>query len=111
MKKAYSTPNLRVANVDLNQKVQRIAVLGGSGEDFYEQALAKGAELYITGDISYHGAQDMIREGLPFIDPGHYIENIFVGKMTDLLKKWNHEEEWAIEIVPSRKQKDVFKFK
>lgn len=111
VKVAYSIPDLRVANVDLNKKVQKIAILGGSGEKYYKQAQAEGAELYITGDISYHGAQDIIREGLAFIDAGHFIENIFVKEMTELLKKWNQEENWDIEIVPSTRQKDVFKFK
>lgn len=111
VKDAYSTPTIRTSNLNLEQKIQRIAILGGSGEKYYKQALAQGADLYITGDIGYHGAQDMIREGLPFIDPGHFIENIFVEKMTKMLKKWNEEEEWNIEIIPSTSQKDVFTFK
>lgn len=111
VKDAYSIPTVRTANIDLNQKVQRIAILGGSGEKYYKQALAQGADLYITGDISYHSAQDMIREGLPFIDPGHFIENIFVKKMTEKLNTWKEIEKWPIEIIPSTAQKDVFKFK
>lgn len=111
VKKAYSTPTVRTANMDLEQPVQRVAILGGSGEKYYKQALAQGADLYITGDIGYHGAQDMIREGLPFIDPGHFIENIFVEKMTELLSEWKEVENWNIEIFPSTTQKDVFRFK
>lgn len=53
----------------------------------------------------------MIRDGLPFIDPGHFIENIFVEKMTEKLKKWKEEENWSLEIIPASKQKDVFTFK
>lgn len=111
VKDAYSTPAVRTANIDLEQKVQRIAILGGSGEKYYKQALAQGADLYITGDIGYHGAQDMIREGLAFIDPGHFIENIFVEKMTKMLNEWNEAEKWDIEVIPSTSQKDVFTFK
>lgn len=111
VKEAYSTATVRTANIDLEQKVQRIAILGGSGEKYYKQALAQGAELYITGDIGYHGAQDMIREGLAFIDPGHFIENIFVERMTKVLSEWNEVEDWKIEIIPSTTQKDVFTFK
>lgn len=111
VKDAYSTPAVRTANIDLEQNVQRIAILGGSGEKYYKQALAQGAELYVTGDIGYHGAQDMIREGLAFIDPGHFIENIFVENMTKMLNEWKEIENWEIEIIPSTTQKDVFKFK
>ncbi len=111
LKSQLDVPNVRVANVDLSQEVKRIAILGGSGEKYYKEALSKGADLYITGDISYHGAQDMIREGLPFIDPGHFIEKIFVEKMTDKLAEWNEELHWEIEVIPSISQRDVFKFK
>lgn len=111
VKKAYSVDHLRISNMKLNKKIKKVAVLGGSGEKYYQQALAQDADVYITGDISYHGAQDMMREGLAFIDPGHFIENIFVGKMTSMLKEWNEEENWKIDIIPSTKQEDVFKFK
>ena len=111
VKQAYNVPFVRHANLDLEQKIKKIAVLGGSGEKYYKKALEKEADLYITGDISYHGAQDMIRDGLPFIDPGHFIENIFVEKMTKEIIKWSEAENWSLEITPSTKQEDVFKFR
>lgn len=110
VKEKFNLDSVRLANINLDQKVSRIAILGGSGEGYYKDALNKGAELFITGDVSYHGAQDMIRDGLPFIDPGHFIENIFVEEMTEKLKKWNATEKWDIEVLSSEFQKDVFKF-
>lgn len=111
VKEVYDVPKVRYANVDLETKVRKIAIVGGSGEKYYKQALEKEADLYITGDISYHGAQDMIRDGLPFIDPGHFIEHIFVDKMTNKMKEWKQEENWTIDIIPAITQEDVFKFK
>lgn len=111
VKKAYAVNGVRISNTASQDKIKKVAILGGSGEKYYQEALKHGADLYITGDISYHGGQDMIRDGLSFIDPGHYIENIFVKKMTAILKKWNQEENWGIKILASEKQKDVFKFK
>lgn len=111
VKNAFDRPNIRYANMEIKKPIQRVAILGGSGEKYYKQALSKGADLYITGDISYHGAQDMIREGLPFIDAGHFIENIFVDKMTKIMEKWNEEENWEIEVISATSQKDVFGFK
>ena len=111
VKEVFDIPYVRYANVDLESKIQKVAILGGSGEKYYRQALEKGADLYITGDVSYHGAQDMIRDGLPFIDAGHYIENIFVEKMTEFLNTWQKENQWGIEVLPATSQVDVFKFK
>lgn len=110
VKEAFNLSHVRTANTTNHQTIQRVAIVGGSGENYYKQALNKKADLYITGDISYHGAQDMIRDGLPFIDAGHFIENIFTEKMTALLREWNEEEGWDLEIIPATSQKDVFLF-
>jgi dinuclear metal center YbgI/SA1388 family protein len=110
VKEVFSLSHVRYANADLNTEIKKVAILGGSGEKYYEQALSKDADLYVTGDISYHGAQDMIREGLLFIDAGHFIENIFVEKMTANLEKWKQEKNWDIEIIPAEAQEDVFRF-
>src|SRR5699024_10812963 len=92
VKEAYHLPFVRCANVNLEQKVERVAILGGSGEKYYKKALEKEADIYITGDISYHGAQDMMRDVLPFIAHGNFIENILVEKMNEKHKKWKEEE-------------------
>lgn len=110
VKDVFKLSHVRTANISMDQTIKRVAIVGGSGEDYYKQALNKKADLYITGDISYHGAQDMIREGLPFIDAGHFIENIFTEKMTALLNEWKQEEDWDIEVIPASSQEDVFKF-
>lgn len=110
VKDSFSLTNVRVANTDSNPVINKVAILGGSGEKYYKQALDQQADIYITGDISYHGAQDMIRDGLPFIDVGHYVEQIFIDKMTEILSGWNNSEHWNIEVIPTTSQKDVFKF-
>lgn len=83
------------------QYVRRVAICGGSGGSFYQDALAKGAEVYITGDIYYHTGQDMLTQGLLAIDPGHHIEVLFVSKIAALLEQWKVENAWDLEIVPS----------
>lgn len=111
VKTVFDLKHVRYANMAVDQKIEKVAILGGSGEKYYKQALEKGADLYITGDISYHGGQDMIREGLPFIDAGHFIENIFVQKMTERLSNWKDEADWDVEILAAESQKDVFEIK
>lgn len=110
LKKIFGLEGIRYVSKDSQKKIKRAAIFGGSGKDYYKSALAKGAEVYITGDVSYHDAQDMLRDGIDVIDPGHYIEQIVVPRMTKLFKKWNEEEKWNIEVMASTAQKDVFKF-
>ena len=56
---------------DPGRFVQRIAVLGGAGEDFIPQALAAGADVYLTGETSYHRALDAADNGLCVLEAGH----------------------------------------
>ena len=53
--------------------------------------LAKGADVYVTGDIDHHTGIDAVASGLPIIDAGHYgTEYIFMKAMRKFWKKNIH---------------------
>ena len=54
-----------------DRPIRRVAVLGGAGEDFAEQAIAAGADVYLTGEMAYHKALDAVDNGLCIIEAGH----------------------------------------
>ena len=54
-----------------DRPVRRVSVLGGAGEDFVEQAIAAGADVYLTGEMAYHKALDAVDNGLCIIEAGH----------------------------------------
>lgn len=91
------------------QYVRRVAICGGSGGSFYPDALTKEADVFITGDIYYHIGQDILTKGLLAIDPGHYIESLFVTKVADLLEQWGKEENWDIDVFPSTVSTNPFR--
>ena len=51
-------------------RVEKVAVCGGSGASEIDAARATGAELYISGDISYH--HFFTPEGFMVMDIGHF---------------------------------------
>jgi len=53
------------------KRIERIAALGGSGGSFIREAAARGADAYVTGDLSYHDALLAESLGLVAIDAGH----------------------------------------
>lgn len=53
-------------------RVGRVALLPGSGGDFGRLARQRGAEVLITGDVSYHQALEAADLGLTLVDLGHY---------------------------------------
>jgi dinuclear metal center YbgI/SA1388 family protein len=52
-------------------RIQRVAVLGGSGGSFIPEVAAAGADAYVTGDIDYHDALLAESLGLTAVDAGH----------------------------------------
>ena len=57
--------------------IKKVAISGGSGAHHAMAAKKKGADLYLTGDISYHDAQDILEMGLSALDIGHFSEHHF----------------------------------
>ena len=60
-----------VADPELGRKIERLAVLGGSGSSFLGQVVGSGADAYVTGDLDYHDALLAESLGLVAIDAGH----------------------------------------
>lgn len=50
-------------------KIDVIAWCGGSGASFVPAAAAKGAQLFVTGDVKYHAA---LEASIPVLDVGHH---------------------------------------
>lgn len=56
----------------LPDTIQRVAVCGGSGSEFASMALAKGAQIYVTGEVKHHIARWAEEVNFCVIDAGHF---------------------------------------
>jgi dinuclear metal center YbgI/SA1388 family protein len=57
---------------DWQQRVERVAVLGGSGASFLGDVAKTGAQVYLTSDCKFHQFQAARDRGLILVDAGHY---------------------------------------
>ncbi len=57
--------------------IRRVALVGGSGISFYDDAVRSGADVFITADVKYH-AFHAADGHIGLIDPGHYEMERFV---------------------------------
>lgn len=59
---------------DLDRRVHRVAVCGGSGDSYLDAAHAAGAEVYLTADLRHHRASEASHKtGAPaLIDVAHF---------------------------------------
>ena len=104
-KKALDVRHVRYVG-DLDKQVKRVAVLGGSGEKYIHKAKQLGADAYITGDVTFHQAQDAKDNGLALIDAGHYIEQV----MKEATKRFIEERFPSLNVYVSNVNTDPFQF-
>ncbi|WP_003544312.1 Nif3-like dinuclear metal center hexameric protein [Desulfotomaculum nigrificans] len=108
VKEALGVASVRVGG-SMWKDVRRVAVCGGSAADMWPLAAAKGADVFITGDVKYHTAQDMIAAGLNFIDAGHFAtEYLIVPALQDMLVAACQEKNLAVEFMVTKRQSDPF---
>ena len=66
---------LRVAGPP-DATVERVAVMGGAGDDLFDHVRASGADVYVTADLRHHPvleAREEARGGPPYlVDAGHW---------------------------------------
>lgn len=73
---------------DMNKNVSSVAISPGSGKSMIETAIAKKADVLITGDIDHHDGIDALERGMAVIDAGHWgLEKIFIPYMQDYLEE------------------------
>ena len=110
VKEKLSVPAVRIIG-DEHTTVKKVAVLGGDGDKYWRTAMAKGADVYVTGDIYYHTAIDARMEGFNIIDPGHHVESIMKKGVAEKLARLCAENNLSVQIIPSKVVTEPFSFR
>lgn len=94
-----------------NDMISRIAFCGGSGGNLIELAFKEGAELFVSGDITYHQAMTARNLGLSLIDGGHNpTERLALRNLKKKIEELFINNGLKIEIIISEKDKDIWRF-
>jgi putative NIF3 family GTP cyclohydrolase 1 type 2 len=106
VKKAF---DLRVmkASMPLDGKISRVAMCGGSGGSLISEARRSGAQLYISGDISYHNF--FTEDGFMIMDIGHYESEIGIVEILFALLKKNFPT-FAVRITQNLNSNPIYYF-
>jgi dinuclear metal center YbgI/SA1388 family protein len=109
VKGALEAESLRMVG-DPDRKVAKVAVCGGSGASLLGDAVSRGADVLVTGDVKYHDARNAESHGIAIIDAGHFAtEKIMVRGLAEALRKEAESRgmdlvfiEWEGEAEPFR---------
>lgn len=89
-----------------DQMISTVGMCTGAGADLMDLAIANGCQLFITGDLKYHDAQNAKAKGIAVIDAGHYgTEKTFAENFADKLRAIAGEK---VEILESKVDIDPF---
>ena len=79
--------------------IRRAAVCGGSGGDLWKAAQAAGADVFLTGEVRYHTAQDAADAGFCLVEVGHDVsERVVLDRLAERLGRWAEETGVAVEV-------------
>ncbi|MBR5705145.1 MAG: Nif3-like dinuclear metal center hexameric protein, partial [Deltaproteobacteria bacterium] len=110
VKQALAAPLVRVAGAR-SGTVRRVAVCGGSGMSLFKEALRRGADLLVTGDVKYHEARDAEIAGMAVIDAGHfYTERIMVEYLASWLRDAAGRERLPLQVLEMMGEHDPFDY-
>ena len=85
VKERFGLQAMRTSKL-IDGEIKKVALCGGSGGSLISAAKAAGAQLYLSGDISYHNF--FTPEGFMLMDIGHYESEIeIVDILFSLVKK------------------------
>lgn len=91
--------------------IRTVAVMTGSGGDFFREAKKAGADVLVTGDVKYHAALDALAEGIAVIDIGHFAGEIgMIHLVAEKLRGWFLQKRISLNIFESKVQEDPFQF-
>lgn len=91
---------------DGGKAVQKVAVIGGAGGSFYQEAIKAGADTFVSGDCKYSNFLPSYEIGLNLIDAGHFqTENL----ITEILREALLSHFPNLKIIASQ-NKDIIKY-
>lgn len=106
VREALPAEHVRLVNAGA-RPVRKVALCSGSGAEFIQKAAFMGADVYVTGDVKYHEAQQAVELGMHVIDAGHFATEFPVVEV--LREKLAAElAEYGVEVVADKSSADFF---
>ncbi len=94
---------------DKEMTVKTVALCGGSAASLLHQANGLGADVFITGDMKFHEAQEAKEQGLAVVDLTHYASEVIVVEvLAKHLATYLKESGGDVEIIVSKVDGQTF---
>lgn len=93
------------------EQVQTVALCGGSGSDFAEDAFKRGADVYLSSEIKHSTARWAQDAGFCIIDGTHFATEFpAMALLGSKLESLAHHAGWDVKILQSKFEQPAFTF-
>lgn len=104
---SFVKDKLNITNINTNMEdtapFDRIGICTGSAASLWKDALKKGVNVLLTGDMKYHDALDAYEHGICMIDAGHQgTEEIYMNYLSEILKK-----QFNIDVIVLKQETQI----
>ena len=83
--RVFAAPNTSLRWVEGSCKqVRKVAICGGAGAEFLEQAIAQGADAFVSADFKYHELQNAYQR-ITVVDMDHWVSEHFTREIFEQL--------------------------
>lgn len=109
VKAQLEVPCVRVVG-PVDKLVSKVAVVGGDGNKYIRAAKRAGADVFVTGDIGFHMAQDAEVQELSIVDPGHHVEKVMIKGVAEKMAALCSTKKLPVEFIQSQIHTEPFTF-
>ncbi len=94
-----------------DRNVECVAVCTGSGSSLVSEFLRSPADVYVSGDLSYHDARNVEDSGKALLDVGHFASEIIMARaLAEHIEQLCKERGVSMVIQSCDLEKDPFEF-
>lgn len=85
-----------------DEPIRTVAVSSGAGSEFWKDAMEKGAQVFLTGEMKHHHALALCDCGMAALEAGHFAtEEPGIFALADALQSHANEVKWNVTIFKS----------
>jgi dinuclear metal center YbgI/SA1388 family protein len=105
VKEAFETDSVRLISSNPHKLVYRVALCTGKGMDFFKDAVRQDADVYLTGDVTYHEAEAALAGNVSIVDAGHYATEL---PIAEAIAQFLQQEDESLQVFPFGGNRDPF---
>lgn len=110
VKQNLALPVIKICG-DPEAQIRCVALCAGSGSALLEDFLASDAQVFVSGDLRYHDARNVVDQGRSLIDVGHFAsEQIMIDALAERLDQMLQSSGRSVTVSACRIEQDPFRY-